>query len=48
MLRHNLGFIGNLENLKQMEVNLGLYYCNIKDDENETTNKDSKIGETIN
>lgn len=48
LLRHNLGFMGNLEDLKQIEENLGLYKRNIEDDENETRNKDSKISETIN
>jgi len=40
--------MGNLDDLKQIEENLGLYKRNIEDDENEVRNKDLKITESIN
>lgn len=40
--------MGNLDDLKQIEENLGLYKRNIEDDEHEVRNKDLKITENIN
>jgi hypothetical protein len=40
--------MGNLEDLKQIEENLGLYKRNIEDDEHEVKVKDSKVAEATN
>lgn len=45
MLRNSLGKTANLEDLKQIEENLGLYKRNIEDDEHEINMKDKKVSD---
>jgi len=45
LLRNSLGKTANLEDLKQIEENLGLYKRNIEDDEHEINMKDKKVSD---
>lgn len=48
MLRNSLGKTANLDDLKQIEENLGLYKRNIEDDEHEINMKDKKVSDVTN
>lgn len=48
MLRNSLGKTANLDDLKQIEENLGLYKRNIEDDEHEINMKDKKVSDITN
>lgn len=48
LLRNNLHRMGNLEDLKQIEENLGLYKRNIEDDQHEVDVKDKKVTDATN
>lgn len=48
MLRNSLGKTANLDDLKQIEENLGLYKRNIEDDEHEINIKDKKVSDVTN
>jgi len=48
LLRNNLQNMSNLDDLKQIEENLGLYKRNIEDDEFEIRTKDGKVNESQN
>jgi len=48
LLRNSLGKTANLDDLKQIEENLGLYKRNIEDDEHEINIKDKKVSDITN
>jgi hypothetical protein len=48
LLRNSLGKTANLDDLKQIEENLGLYKRNIEDDEHEINMKDKKVSDVTN
>jgi hypothetical protein len=48
LLRNSLGKTANLDDLKQIEENLGLYKRNIEDDEHEINIKDKKVSDVTN